>query len=436
MVGLALIAYACSSSFGKQQAQQAPTSEASQTSASQEAPQSSPAQSADDSAVPASQSATNVVDYVTKAVSRKVLALAPAPTLQESAGVVDYATRMVTYQAAKAPLGDWSVSFASTGDMIFGRQVGDYIDAYGGAATLERVADQLAAPDVTIGNLENPLSNDESEAMLAKDVILIGRPEGIEALKAADFTFVSLANNHSMDYGGVALADTMAALDEAGIKYAGAGMNYDEAWRLAETTVNGVRIAFLSFTDVIPENFLAYENSPGVAGARIDMDETCKAVREAAKNHDIVVVAMHWGIEYEDYITEYMQSEPAHQLVDAGADIILGNHPHVIQGIEFYKDALISYSQGDFVFDHFSTRKTGETFILDFDVTNKGIENVRATPIYLEDPYGIPYVLEGQEAADVLDRLEVISEGMNTTFERQGDIDVITATDGVNKHAR
>ena len=213
-------------------------------------------------------------------------------------------------------------------------------------------------------------------------------------------------------------------------------MNYDEAWQLAETTVDGVRIAFLSFTDVIPEDFLAYETSAGVAGARIDMEETCKAVSEAAKDHDIVVVAMHWGNEYEDYITEWMQSDPAHQLVDAGADVILGNHTHVIQGIEFYKGALISYSQGDFVFDHFSTRKTGETFILDFDFTSQGIENVRATPVYLEDPYGIPYVLEGQEAADILDRLELISEGMNTTFQRQGDIDIITPADGVNRHKR
>ena len=330
---------------------------------------------------------------------------------------------------AKGKEGPWSVSFSSTGDMIFGRLVSDYIDLYGGAAPLEHMADMLSKPDVTIGNLEAPLSDNTSDGLWSKDVLLISRPEAIEGLKNSDFTFLSLANNHSMDYGAPALQDTMDALDGAGIKYAGAGMTYDQAWEIAETTVDGVRIAFLSLTDVIPENFLAYESSPGVAAARIDMDYTCEVVKKISVNHDIVVVAMHWGIEYQDYITDWMQSVPAHQLVDAGADVVLGNHPHVIQGIEFYKDALISYSQGDFVFDHFSTRKTGETFILEFDVTDQGIKNVCATPVYLEDPYGIPQVVYDYEADAILDRLELISDGMNTSFEKKDDKAFITPID-------
>ena len=339
-----------------------------------------------------------------------------------------------TYQVSGRPE-SFSISFVSTGDMIFGRQVGDYVDMYGGAAPLARVSEHLAAADVTIGNLEAPLSDDMSDPLWTKDVFLISRPAAIEGLKESDFTFLSLANNHAMDYGWVALEDTIQALDGAGIKYSGAGINYDEAWKIATTEVDGVSIAFLSLTDVIPENFLAYENSAGVAAARIDMDYTCEVVSKMAAEYDIVVLAMHWGEEYQDYTTEWLQDVPAHQLVDAGADVILGNHPHVIQGIEFYKGALISYSQGDFVFDHFSTRKTGETFFLDFNFTENGIENVVVTPIYLEDPYGIPYVLQGQEAADILDRLEQISIGFNTSYERVGDTAIVTPTDGAHNPA-
>ena len=348
-------------------------------------------------------------------------------TLSDDPGIVGTVQRALAQ--AKPKEGPWSVSFSSTGDMIFGRLVSDYIDMNGGAAPLAHMADMLSKPDVTIGNLEAPLSDNTSEGLWTKDVLLISRPEAIEGLKNSDFTFLSLANNHSMDYGQPALQDTMDALDGAGIKYAGAGMSYDEAWKIAETTVDGVRIAFLSLTDVIPENFLAYESSPGVAAARIDMDYTCDVVKKISVNHDIVVVAMHWGVEYQDYITDWMQSEPAHQLVDAGADVILGNHPHVIEGIEFYKGALISYSQGDFVFDHFSTRKTGETFILEFDVTDQGIENVCATPVYLEDPYGIPQVVYDYEADEILDRLELISDGMNTSFAKRDDKSYITPID-------
>ena len=312
------------------------------------------------------------------------------------------------------------ISVATTGDMIFGREVGTYIDEYGGSAALEHVASTLAAADVTIGNVEAPLSDDESEGIWTKDVLLISRPAGIESLKDGDFTFVSLANNHSMDYGAPALRDTLNALDAAGIKHAGAGMTEAQAEEIAETTVKGKSIAFLSFTDVIPDYFLAHGDEAGVVSARINMDWACQQVSDAKATHDYVIVAMHWGNEYEDYITEWQQQTPAHALVDAGADVIWGNHPHVIQGIEFYDGSLIIYSQGDFVFDHYS-RKTGETFICQFDLTDNGIENVCALPVYLDDTYGYPEFVYGEEADDILDRLETISEDMNTRFEFRDD---------------
>ena len=312
--------------------------------------------------------------------------------------------------------GPYSVSFATTGDLIFWREVADYIDANGGASAMANIAEHLAAADVTISNLESPLSKDESEPITDKDVYIIGRPSAIESLKGSDITFASLANNHMMDYGAPALKDTLDALDGAGILHAGAGMTEDEASALAETTVNGVSIAFLSWTDIVPDFFLAYKDEPGVVSARMNMDDACKRVRAAKETHDIVIVAMHWGVEYEDYITDYLQSEPAHKLVDAGADVILGNHPHVLQGIEFYKGALIAYAHGNCVFwqkyDH-----THESYILNFDMTQDGIQNVVATPLYLDDTYGIPDFATGAQAQETLSRLEEVSEDMNATFD-------------------
>ena len=320
-----------------------------------------------------------------------------------------------TNQPGKAT-GPYSVSFTTTGDLIFWREVADYIDKNGGESAMANIAEHLAAADVTISNLESPLSDDESEPIIDKDVYIIGRPSAIESMKNSDITMVSLANNHIMDYTGPALEDTLDALDDAGILHAGAGMTEDEASEIAEMTVNGASIALLSWTDIIPNFFLAHNNEPGVVTARLDMDGACRRVREAKATHDIVIVAMHWGVEYEDYITDYLQSEPAHKLVDAGADVILGNHPHVMQGVEFYKGALIAYAHGNCVFwqkyDH-----THESILLDFDITQDGISNVIVTPLYLDDKYGIPDFATDSQAKQTLSRLEEISQGMNTAFD-------------------
>lgn len=318
-------------------------------------------------------------------------------------------------QAVKAT-GPYSISFCTTGDLIFWREVADYIDKNGGASALENIAEHLAAADVTIANVESPLSNDESEPIIDKDVYIIGRPSAIEGIKNSGIDLASLANNHIMDYTGPALKDTLEALDGAGVKHAGAGMTEAEAEKPAEMEVDGVSIAFFSWTDIVPDYFLAHEDEPGVVSARMNMADACKRVREAKATHDIVIVSMHWGVEYEDYITDYLQSEPAHQLVDAGADVIVGNHPHVMEGIEFYKGSLIAYAHGNCVFwqkyDH-----THESILVNFDMTDEGIKNVVVTPLYLDDTYGIPDFATGSQARETLERLEEISEGMNTAFE-------------------
>ena len=310
----------------------------------------------------------------------------------------------------------YRISFVTTGDLIFWREVADYIDANGGASAMANIADTLAQADVTISNLESPLSDDESEPVIDKDVYIIGRPSAIDSITNSGIDVVSLANNHIMDYTGPALKDTLAALDGAGILHAGAGMSEAQAETPAELEVNGASIAFFSWTDIVPDYFVAFGDEPGVVSARLNMKDACKRVSEAKATHDIVIVAMHWGVEYEDYISDYLQSEPAHQLVDAGADVILGNHPHVMEGVEFYKGSLIAYAHGNCVFwqkyDH-----THESIVLNFDMTQDGIKNVVVTPLYLDDTYGIPDFATGEQADVTLSRLKEISEGMNVAFD-------------------
>ena len=314
--------------------------------------------------------------------------------------------------------GPYSVSFTTTGDLIFWREVADYIDANGGASAMANIADMLSQSDVTISNLESPLSDNDSEPVYDKDVYIIGRPSAIESVVNSGIDIVSLANNHIMDYTGPALQDTLNALDDKGILHAGAGMNEADADKIVETTVNGASIAFFSWTDIVPDYYVAYGNEPGVASARLNMDDALKRVREAKETHDIVIVAMHWGIEYQDFYDESLQRNPAHQLVDAGADVVLGNHPHVLQGIEFYNGSLIAYAHGNCVFRQaFEFGNTHESYVLNFDITEDGVKNVVATPLYLSDEYGIPSVATGDQAQTTLSRLVEISEGLNTAFD-------------------
>ena len=324
--------------------------------------------------------------------------------------------------AAQAPQpsyknpGPYSVSFTTTGDLIFWREVADFIDQHGGAAAMANIADMLSKADVTITNLESPLSDDESQPIPAKDVYIIGKPSAIEGIENSGIDIASLANNHIMDYSGPALKDTLDALDRIGVKHAGAGMTEAEADAMIETTVNGVSIAFFSWTDIIPENFVAFGDNPGVAAARLNMDNVCKRIREAKETHDIVIVAIHWGVEYEDYIDDALQRQPAHKFADAGADVILGNHPHVMEGIEFYNGSLIAYAHGNCVFWQ-KYDNTHESYVLDFNITENGVKDVTATPLYLDDTYGIPSVATGAQAQAQLERLEEISTDMNSQFE-------------------
>jgi poly-gamma-glutamate capsule biosynthesis protein CapA/YwtB (metallophosphatase superfamily) len=311
-----------------------------------------------------------------------------------------------------------TLTVAAVGDMHFDRRVKELIGREGGLAPLRYVADRLAAADVAVGNLESPLSNGGSP-WPGKDVHFRGDPRGIEGLEASGFTFLSLANNHILDYGTEALMDTVSALDLAGIGYAGAGIDRSAAWKPAVATYGDTTVAFLSFSHILPAGFIATDSKAGLAPGRTDMAAVTEAIRAAKTEHDYVLVSFHWGVEYVDDANGD-QVRDGRAAVDAGADMVLSHHPHVIQGVEFYNGGLIAYSLGDFVFDHYS-RKTGEAFILEAELGPHGVENVRAVPVYLYS-IGQPKVVTGPEATDILERLKRISGPHGTSVVIEDDV--------------
>lgn len=338
-----------------------------------------------------------------------------APTVESTAAVETTYAAVATLPPA--PSGPATITVAAVGDMQFDRQVARLISTSGGAAPLAEVAEQLAAADIAVGNLESTLS-ELGERRTDKDYTFKGIPAGVEGLALAGFDFVSLANNHALDCGNDALLDTIARLDANGIGHAGAGANKPAAWAPAVRDINGTTVAYLAFSHILPSGFVATDTRPGIAQGRLKMDEVEAAIRAADAEYDYVLVSFHWGVEYTpDCNAE--QVTDAHRAVDAGADMVLAHHPHVIQALESYNGELIAYSLGDFVFDHYS-RETGEAFVLKAELGPNGIGAVNITPVYL-DSFGRPEYVSGSVAVTILDRLKAISAKRSTTIEISGD---------------
>ncbi|GAB4115783.1 MAG: hypothetical protein Kow00103_10820 [Candidatus Caldatribacteriota bacterium] len=242
---------------------------------------------------------------------------------------------------------------------------GDFVaaDEEKGKLVMDKVVDCFLNSDINFCNLEAPIS-DRGKPMAGRAAAFRSYPSMAEVLKKNNITFVSLANNHSLDYGWEALADTMARLDSLGIGYSGAGKNIAEARQPTIIEKKGMKVGLLSYTTNVntPLGFKASENRYGLNPIRIspflpdhvnmdDLETMQKDVAEWQKKTDFLVVSCHWGIsEGGTHMVTRYQELIAHCAIDAGADMIIGHHPHALQPIEIYKDKPIIYSLANFIF--------------------------------------------------------------------------------------
>lgn len=214
------------------------------------------------------------------------------------------------------------------------------------------VADLLRAGDVTFANLETPIAPRTGKG--SRSFVFNAPPAAVRALGAAGVKLVSVANNHALDQGRDGLLETLAELDREGMPYVGAGPVPHEAGPRT-FDVNGIRIAFLGFAQFFNQsgNDCPRREPRCVKASLLDADQAVAEVREAAAHADAVVVSVHWGVEYASQPRE-AEVALAHRLADAGALLVLGHHPHVLQPIELYhredgRVSAIAYSLGNFV---------------------------------------------------------------------------------------
>jgi len=311
------------------------------------------------------------------------------------------------------------IKLSAIGDIALFGEYDNIIDKQGKEFPFSLVSNHFKKRDLVIGNLEVPLSNLGSPDK-SKPISLRGAPEAINALKSSGITHVSMANNHSYDYGEEAALDTIENLMSAGISSFGIGKNLSHSRKPIIEEINGVRIALLAYNSYLTNGRrIAKSNSSGIAPLEY---EYIKYDIDLIKQNDKdckIIISFHWGEEMKSYPSPF-QIDLARQLIEDGANIILGHHPHVIQGVEDYKEGVIIYSLGNFCFPkvesphidgigYVQLPKNRESFIFDSTITQYGVEGYDFTPVIINDNLQ-PEIASGNTKSKILDRIRVLSQ--------------------------
>ena len=280
--------------------------------------------------------------------------------------------------------GDSLVKGTVVGDMMLGRSImnkgskDDYSGMFSGVSSLWQDSDYVS------GNLECVLLDNPSDYKKNdKEIHINAETKTADVLKKSGFTLINLANNHLADFCADGVVNTINKLEKTGLDYVGAGKNITEAGKYNIQEVNGIKIATVSVSDIIPKNFSATVGKAGILST--NTMRYYQAVREASEEADLVIANIHWGVEYGFNQTE-RQEQLGRNLINFGADIVIGSHPHVLQPIEKYNDGIIFYSMGNFVFDQGWSR-TKDSIVLNYFLDEDGNCSFEIVPVRIKNGY-------------------------------------------------
>ncbi len=310
----------------------------------------------------------------------------------------------------------FSVSFV--GDILFDKDFRPMVHAneIGGVLNCidKAVVDYLNACDVFLINNEFTIG-ERGEPLPGKTWTFQVEPDKIQLLKDLGADIVSLANNHIYDYGEIGFFDTIDNLKKAGMPYIGAGNNLEEAQKPYYFIVNGIKVGIVAAScaeKTTSFNPVATADSHGVMGT-YDSAAFVDTIKEADAECDILVAYVHWGTE-NTTVLDKQQKTLAREYIDAGVDAVIGGHTHCLQGMEFYKDAPIVYSVGNFWFNS----KTLDSCVITLEIGNNADMNIRIMPLKQQNCE--TRLLTGEDSRALFDRVE--------SYEPQG---ILIADDGL-----
>jgi poly-gamma-glutamate synthesis protein (capsule biosynthesis protein) len=331
--------------------------------------------------------------------SRDVLGIVPADAVDARVRVLTVGGRHPLREPERYPLRIRSerpvpevTTLAAVGDIMLGRRVGNRHRADPGGP-LRPLARRLAAAEITVGNFESTLSTAGSPTQGGDS--FAASPRVIPGLRAAGFDLLSLANNHVGDYGDRALRQTLDRFDSAKIDTVGAGRDLAAARRPAVIQRDDVRVGFIAL-DSIGETPSATRNRAGTNRLnmpprtgplnRTQLRRITSDIRALNKRVDVVVVLTHWGTQYT-HRPEPSQRIAARAFANAGADLVIGGHPHWIQGLEMAGSAVVVHSLGNFVFDMDFQTKTREGVFLEIVLWGDKVKAVEPVPYVIDNSF-------------------------------------------------
>lgn len=275
------------------------------------------------------------------------------------------------------------ITIMFTGDIMLSRAVGSKTEKSGDwRYPFLKVGNFLSSADLTFGNLEGPISGQGTN--MGSKYPFRADPRMIEGLNYAGFDIMTIANNHIWDYGQEAFADTMNILKNNKVDFVGGGVDYNSVHQPLIKNIENTKIAFLGYTDLIPDKFTTQDSKP--ATASIDIEQITTDVKKAKELSDIVITNFHWGNEYQTQHNQ-KQEDIAKTTIDAGADLIIGHHPHVIQEIEQYNNKYIAYSLGNFVFDQNFSATTQKGIIIKTTIKDKKIDSIESIDVKISNEF-------------------------------------------------
>jgi len=292
------------------------------------------------------------------------------------------------------------VKLAAVGDIALTHSLNELLIRNSSKYPFENIKGTFNNHDIVIGNLEAPISSRGKTFPLKCS--LRTNPEYVDAIKTSGINVVSMANNHILDYGEEAFYDTIEILEKNDIGFNGAGINLYQARKPHIETIKGMVFGFLSYCDVeIQSPFYADLNTCGIAALNlVHIEEDIKKLKNKV---DMVIISLHWGIENFRFPTPE-QVKIAHKIIELGCDILLGHHPHVLQGYEKYNHGYIFYSLGNFIFPNIEwawvnkfgkkirssvnlTKFNQRSIILSFEIIKKKIKNINFISAQIGDDF-------------------------------------------------
>lgn len=269
------------------------------------------------------------------------------------------------------------ITMVFSGDILLSSYVlNNYENSGINGVISEELLGEMQNADLTMVNEEFPFSTRGTQAQDKQFTFRVD-PSYVKILQEMGIDVVTLANNHALDYGTQALSDSFQTLDDAGIAYVGAGDSRERAAEAYITELGGKTFGFLAASRVIPEVSWNIDNQqPGML-CTYDSVALCEAIKKAKENCDYVAVYVHWGIERENMPEDY-QRQLGKAYIDAGADIVIGAHPHVLQGIEYYNGKPIVYSLGNYIFN----QSIEKTMLLKVTVSPENETTLQMIPAY------------------------------------------------------